>query len=529
MSYTLLNHVRNLYEDNIHEFNSFLEDLHDRAEEGDDDAKKLVEKYGIIEDPTIPEWLSEIILYGFIYELDYVFAPNAPPRVVEEENKRLLVNYDRLTTYIIKRFCVVSFKKTLYIYDGKKFCEDEGEIGREIESILVSQGIADKKKIRDTINEVLTRITLRTFFRENPFNSFGSEFIPLRNGVLWRGQEYRLLPYSPAFGYTYSLPVSYDGNAECPKIDQFISQIVAEENRKILYEIPALALLQNPRYNTAYMLVGSGSNGKSTYLQVLEAFLGRENVSNVSLQELCEDRFKAAELFGKLANIYADLPKNPIRYAGKFKILTGGDSVTAERKYRDPFSFVNKAVLIFSANELPEVTDQTYAFWRRWTIVEFPNTFPVNSGFVEELTDEKELSGFLNRVLEAMTRVEIKGLTKTKAVEELKEAWMKRANSVYAFVRDRVEQNPVAWIPKEDLYNAYVEYCDENDLPALANNKFAQELKKFVRVKATKRKVGGARVHVWEGIQLKFSEEEVEEGATLERFADWSLDEVLNQ
>jgi putative DNA primase/helicase len=52
---------------------------------------------------------------------------------------------------------------------------------------------------------------------------------------------------------------------------------------------------------------GSGDNGKSVFLKLLKMFLGSENVSHASLQELSDDRFAAADMYGKLANICADL------------------------------------------------------------------------------------------------------------------------------------------------------------------------------------------------------------------------------
>ncbi len=75
----------------------------------------------------------------------------------------------------------------------------------------------------------------------------------------------------------------------------------------------------------------------------------------------------------ELANIFADLPKQPLKYTGVFKMLTGEDEICADRELRDPIYSKNYTKLIFSANKLPEVIDQTYAFWRRWIVVEFPN------------------------------------------------------------------------------------------------------------------------------------------------------------
>ena len=109
-------------------------------------------------------------------------------------------------------------------------------------------------------------------------------------------------------------------------------------------------------------------------LDLLTYLLGEENVSHVA-QDLEENRFKVAELYGKLANIFADLPNKRLQSSSMFKTLVSGDRITAERKHEHPFAFRNHAKLIFSANALPGSNDRTYAFYRRWLIIPFEQTF----------------------------------------------------------------------------------------------------------------------------------------------------------
>jgi len=360
-----------------------------------------------------------------------------------------------------------------------------------------------------------------------PFNKLSGDFIPLKNGVLWRGENI-LLPHSPVFGYTYCLPVKYNPDAECPRIDRFISEVVEGPNRRVLYEIPALCLLQNQEHHYAYMLLGSGSNGKSTYLKLLEAFLGEDNVSHVSLQDLNEDRFAASALVGKIANIYADIPPKALRVAEKFKVITGGDRLSVQKKFKDRFDIRITAKLIFSTNELPETEDTTDAFWRRWILIDFPNKFPPNPDLIKELTAEEELSGFLNKVLEAMTRIEVKGVTITDTIEERAKTWKKRANSIYGFVEDCLEPDEKSWELKEEVYQKYVEYCEINDFPARSKSVFFLELPRYIRFRKVRRKKGGERYFVLEGIRIKreyFEEESKSEKNITEK--DWKLEDIL--
>ncbi len=104
---------------------------------------------------------------------------------------------------------------------------------------------------------------------------------------------------------------------------------------KTLIEIIGYTLY--PRYilHKAFMLHGSGSNGKTTYLRLLNDILGENNVSSISLQEISERPFSRVPLHNKLANIFSDIPAQPLKYTGYFKVLTGEDSISADRKNRD--------------------------------------------------------------------------------------------------------------------------------------------------------------------------------------------------
>lgn len=239
-----------------------------------------------------------------------------------------------------------------------------------------------------------------------------------------------------------------------------------------LYEIIGYTLYPKYDLHKAVMLLGEGANGKSTFLGLLRRILGRENISSVSLQKLTseKDRFSAAELHGKLANIYADLPKMHIKYTGKFKILTGEDVITADRKYRDPIEFINYAKLIFSANELPPVDDQTLAFWRRWLVIEFPNKFPKTPGFLDKLinTTRDEIPRLIALSVIAITHVLKRGTFTYEGTEkDYKEKWIRRTDPVYAFLQDITQTgkytlDPGGYIDKDVFYQEFIEWLKEH-------------------------------------------------------------------
>src|SRR5207302_650232 len=122
--------------------------------------------------------------------------------------------------------------------------------------------------------------------------------------------------------------------------------------RAVAWEILADLLTPDRSIQKAALLAGEGGNGKSRFLAATSAFAGRRNVANLSLHKIEADRFAAARLLGKLANICADLPSDHLTGTSVFKAITGGDAIAAEYKYRDSFEFAPFCRLLFSANYL---------------------------------------------------------------------------------------------------------------------------------------------------------------------------------
>jgi putative DNA primase/helicase len=92
-------------------------------------------------------------------------------------------------------------------------------------------------------------------------------------------------------------------------------------------EIIGYCLYKSSRYEKAVMLYGPGSNGKGVFIKLIEALLGLDNTSHVSLQDLERDKFAPADLYSKLANTFADLKSAKLYTSGMFKTLVSGDTI----------------------------------------------------------------------------------------------------------------------------------------------------------------------------------------------------------
>ncbi len=282
-----------------------------------------------------------------------------------------------------------------------------------------------------------------------------------------------LLPHSPDYFFTWRLPVAYKKNGECPVFLKALEGMLPNEiSRTQIQEMFGWCLWRDYHIQDVFVLIGDGNNGKDTLLNVLIKLLGKGNYSSVPLQALCEDKFMAAELYQKMANVMAELPKGKIKDSSIFKSLTGGTSIPAQHKFGHPFEFVNFAKLIFAANEMPDSYDKTFAYYRRWMIILFAVRFgttghPIDKHILEKITTPDELSGILNWALEGLQRLHgQEEFTGKMTVEEIKEYYEQLTSPINAFISENIIEtnNQVDFIPKDYLMEEIGKFCEEKKL-----------------------------------------------------------------
>ena len=359
-------------------------------------------------------------------------------------------------------------------------------------------------------NEVINYIKTATYKDRRAFNS--ERFIlNLQNGLLDIRTK-RLLTHTPEIISTTQLPLIYDSSQNCPQIKQFFNEVVVKEDVPVLEETCGYCLYGAYPIHKAVMLTGAGSNGKSVFLNLLKIFLGDDNTCSISLQDLGMNRFASSSLYGKLANIYPDLSSKSLHNTGAFKILTGGDRTGAEKKFGAHFEFENTAKLIFSCNDLPATDDDTDAFFRRWIFVNFPNTFSkekknLDERKLEKITTKEELSGLLNVALDALDRLIARGVfSKGLSTEETREKYLTMSDSVAAYCMNCLDQDSTSSIEKQELYNAYCEYCREKATPTVSQGTFFKGLPKHFPVFTEHGKNNeGKRVWMTKGVKFRES------------------------
>ena len=237
-------------------------------------------------------------------------------------------------------------------------------------------------------------------FNRNPY------LVNVRNGLLdIRDMSFK--EHTPSYLSTVQLNVEYNPQAHCPQFEKFLNEVLDCRLIPLVQEILGYLLTTNTSAQKSFVLLGPARTGKSTLLWVVEyLLLGKKNVSNIPWQEI-GDKFKTAELLGKLANVFSDLPSKSIDDTGIFKVVTGEDYLMAEKKNKNPFKFRPFARLVFSCNELPKnYVDRTEGFYRRLIIVPFNRQIEKNKiDKALKYKFQREKEGILNWALEGLKRL----------------------------------------------------------------------------------------------------------------------------
>jgi P4 family phage/plasmid primase-like protien len=381
----------------------------------------------------------------------------------------------RLGDAIMERYHLKYAADLLWVYrDGVYRADGEQAVKQEAHTLLGEQ------RTEGHIQETLRYIEVETYAKPPEANP---DYINLRNGRLdWRTRK--LSPHTPEIFDIWQLPVTYDRAATCPAITQYLNTTFTDDVIPLVEEITGYVTIPDTRFEKAVMLKGDGSNGKSVLLDLLVAFLGQENVSHEALQDLEENRFRAAELLGKLANIFADLDARALTTSSFFKTLTTGDPLDVERKFGHPFRFKNYARMLFSANKIPDSRDKTYAYYRRWIIIPFTRTFTEETGkdtdLRAKLTTPQELSGLLNLALDGLHRLfDHQSFTVPGAVKDAIAAYQRENDSVDAFSSECLVADPTGHIRKQVLYRNYRFWCVSQKLKAVDQKAFRVALKRL--------------------------------------------------
>jgi len=249
-------------------------------------------------------------------------------------------------------------------------------------------------------------------------------------------------------------------------------------------EVMASTFLKKPIDQKAVMFLGSGENGKSVFLSYLIWLLGKNNVSSIPLQDLTNDKFLAANLDGKSANIFTDLEKNELRHTGKIKVIVSNEGIEVQKKGKQGYTLYPFCKLIFSCNRFPKVFDQSQGFFRRWIIVKWERNFENDAARDDNLLD-KLLSSLEEKTLVFSCLVNLASqllkagkFTHSSTWKIVQRDWNANADPVADF-DSRYIIDSDGNKGKRKTYQFYREICYHEGETPLGMGKFSKEFSQY--------------------------------------------------
>ena len=389
--------------------------------------------------------------------------------------------HDKFAVFIRNNNHVIRNDGSILIY-----CDGVYEhSSREIEKAMTKEIPSLKKAQR---NEVLSQLDLIC----EDMNSSSFELIAFRTGVL-NVSTGELLPFNPMYIITNKIPWDYNPNAYDELVDLTLNKICCNdaEIRSLLEEMIGACFY---RSNTlaggkAFILTGEGANGKSTFLNMLKAALGKDNYSSLDMKEL-NDRFSTVRMFKKLANIGDDISDEFNSDVSVFKKIVTGETIEAEQKGQPKFQFDPYCKLIFSANNIPRIKDKTGAAQRRMMIVPFNAKFTSSDDdydpqIFQKLQQQEALEYFIALGVQGLQRVlKEKQFTSSVKVQQELDEYAEKNNPVLSFIKD-CDESDVRYInePVSEVFRKYQEFCIRSGFTALAISEFSKQMQRAAELK----------------------------------------------
>ena len=425
-------------------------------------------------------------------EVDTILRDEAFAKPIFFEKNRFL--FERFAQYMRSQHHVKRINNQLHLYDNGIYISGQAEI----EAKMIEH-IPELNKSKRS--EVLAYLDI--LIRENSAVS-PPNFIAFRNGI-YDIKTDELKPYSPDLIVTNKVPWDYNPNAECESVDSVLNNISCNDTdiRALLEEMVGYTMYRRNELGKAFILTGSGKNGKSTFLTMIKRMLGTHNISVLDMKKL-GDRFSTVMLFGKLANIGDDISDEFLADASEFKKICTGEMIDAEQKGQPKFQFEPYLKMMFSANSIPRIGKgrDSGAVLRRLVIVPFNAVFDksksnFNTYIIDDLSTQAAMEYLILLGIRGLKNVLAnQDFTRSQKVENELDDYAKSNNPVLGFF----EENSVDTIDghvTKDVYMRYQKFCYDNGYNPISAGEFSKQTKKHYGVEIADKRIGSKKCRVF--------------------------------
>lgn len=403
--------------------------------------------------------------------------------------------FDKFAIYIMTTKYIKKVDGRICIYDNGIYKADQGRIEKAMLEIIPNLSDNRRKEVLKFINIMCQEV-----------EPADARYIAFRNGI-YDVVDDRMLDFSPEIVVTNKIPWDYTPTAFNELTEKTLNKLSCGDAaiRMLLEECIGYCFYRRNNLQKAFILIGDKSNGKSTFIELLNKILGDENVVSLDLKNL-NDRFSKATLYNKLANVGDDISDEFIPDASLFKKIVSGNRIQAEFKGKDLFEFNPYVKLIFSANSMPRIKDKTGAVLRRLVIIPFNATFKetdtdYDPNIKYKLSTQDSIEYLIALGVQGLQRLKCTHkFTQSERVQKELDDYEEFNNPVLGFIKEQNEILGEGYLFREsaaDIYTAYQVYCNKNGLQPESNVSFGRTVKALFNVETVPRKVGGKSVRIY--------------------------------
>lgn len=416
----------------------------------------------VLADPLSEEELSVIIRDG---------AFNKPTFF----NSKGSFLFDKFAKYLKNAENIIKINGKLHIYRNGIY--ENGD--EQIEAAMIEHipNLSRSKR-----QEVLSYLSLLVSKESGVADA---NLIAFKNGVLNIADD-SFTDFSPEYVITNKIPHNYNPNAKSDLLESVMRKLAYGDKNvyKLLYQSIGYCFYRRNELRKSFFLLGEKRNGKSTFLDMVGTLLGEDNTANLDLCEI-GDRFRTAELTGKLANIGDDINDEWVSNTAIFKKVVSGDTVTAERKGKDPFKLRSFAKFFFSANSLPRLGrgKDSSAVFDRLVVIPFDAKFTKDDAdydpFIKyKLRSEEVMEALIAKAVPALREVLIdQEFATCERVKQNIDEFEKSNNPILEFYEELDECDYINE-PVKAVYQKYNSFCLSNNLQAMSAIEFKKQMKK---------------------------------------------------
>lgn len=347
-------------------------------------------------------------------------------------------------------------------------------------------------KVSDRLYTATTSIIKRNHWKEGFFEDapLGLAF----NDGFLDAKSFTLKDNSPDWRALTSVPMNWQDTVGTPTLwDATLSDIFSPDSdaaRKIdlLEEFIGVGLLgASTKLQRALVLLGSGANGKSTVLDVVEKIFSwaGSKVTALAPQNM-ETEYNRDLLSGARLNVCSEMPESDILVGSAVKATISGDVLTARKIRESPYSFRPRALQLFAANFLPAVSDSSAGFWRRWCILDFNRTFDVDERdpFRADKIIDRELPAITKRCVEkGVLALKRRSYSEPPSSINSVKGWQTQADQIASWAHDNVtiveDNDRDNWSTPTALYENYQSWCSTTGHRSMSKHKFGRRLKEI--------------------------------------------------